>query len=551
MKRINYILFACVLTIGACTNIEDDIVPQQTPMTRGIVNANNSSITNPTLLTDWENLTTVVLNTSTPTNKKTTTLPWGNGAVTLMPESSRKDIKKEDGWTMLLHTFKNYGEDEKSCYMIFYNKFRGLLKVFYYLDEIPIPNNNFLWKIQSDNYQNCSLFNIDPIFSQTLDSLPKNRSMILSNLGDTPTNGITHGWNGFEIKVPEYSTEYRNMHFTIQGYNKTITSFSFTGNSIYTSKGSIIRTTPDDNSSSKKGTADVGSEGSKEVINNIYNSNNGFIAGDVVKNAIAKIPQIGYIEAISEGLKYVGNISAYSNNTIQTKSTTTDEVKMEMKAQISAEGSISSILTSAVASITGVSLYYNNEDLGVWSIKTPTIVCERYTHVYGNIIPSTSGSAWSSITKPNSQYPSKSVDAYIDINPSLEKYIISKKISIDIVVCDSLDGNVYQKYKTGPKTELIYKNKDIKLSKSNSDAFYSFSGSFPYKMGKRPFYDWGVIDNDGDLVLITVKLIFKYNNKETTVISSKLYKPIYRQGDVEWILQRGDPFIVNDPYRFK
>lgn len=87
MKRIYLILSICVLTIGACTNIEDDIVPQQTPMTRGIVNVNNSSITNPTLLTDWENLTTVVLNTSTPTNKKTTTLPWGNGAVTLMPES--------------------------------------------------------------------------------------------------------------------------------------------------------------------------------------------------------------------------------------------------------------------------------------------------------------------------------------------------------------------------------------------------------------------------------------------------------------------------------
>lgn len=550
MKTIYYILSACLLTIGACTNIEDDIVPQETSITRGIVNTNNSSITNPTLLTDWESLTTVILNSSTPTNKKTATLPWANGATTLIPESNRRDIKKEDGWTMLLHTFKNYGEDEKSCYMIFYNRFRGVLKVFYFLNETPIPNNNFLWKIQSDNNLNSSLFNIDPIFSQTIDSLPKNRSMILSNLGDTPTTGVAYGWNGFEIKVPEYSTEYRNLHFTIQGYNKAISSFSFTGNSTYTSKGSVIRTTPDNTASSKNGTADVSSEGSKEIINNIYYSKSGFMTGDIVKNAITGIPQTGYIEAISKGLKYVGNISAYSNNSIQTKATTTDEVNMEMKSIMSAEGSISNLLTSAIASISGISLYYNNEDLGVWSLKTPTIVCERYTHVYGNIIPSTSGSAWSSITKPNTQYPSKSIEAYVNINPSLERYIISKEIAMDIVACDSLDGKVYQKYKTGPKTELIYKNKDIMLSKSNSNAYYSFSGSFSYKMGRRPFYDWGVIDKDGDLAIITVKLVFKYNNKETTVISSKMYKPIYRQGDVEWILQRGDPFIVNDPYRF-
>lgn len=547
MKKLYYIMI-CVL-LASCMNQEDDLIVQQQPTTRGIVNPSNTSVTNPTLLTDWENLTTVVLNTSTPDKLKTASLPWVAGATTLIPPSIRNDIKKEDGWTMLLHTFKNYGEDEKSCYMIFYNRFRGVLKVFYYLNETPTPNNHFLWKIQTDNNQNCSLFNIDPLFSQTSDSLPKNKAMILNNLGDTPTDGVTFGWNGFEIKVPEYSTEYRNMHFTIQGYNKAISSFSFTGNSTYTSKGSIVRTTPDNTASSKEGTADVSNEGSKEVINNIYYSRNGFIAGDMIKNAITNIPQTGYIEAISKGLRYVGNISAYSNNAIQTRATTTDAVNMEMKAQMSAEGNISTTLTSAIASLSGVSLYSNNEDLGVWSIKTPAVVCERYTQVYGNITPSTSGSVWTSITKPYSYYPSKQAEAYIDINPSLEKYIISKDIKIEVVVCDSLYGKVYHKayhkYGTRPKTELLYRNKDILLSGSNSNCIYHFPVSFSYRIGKRPLYDWGVIDNDGDLILITVKLVFKYNNKETTVISSKMYKPIYRQGNVDEILHRGDPFIVN------
>lgn len=546
MKKFYYIIICTIL--GACMQQEEDLCTPL-PTTRGIVNANNTSITNPTLLTDWENLKTVVLNTSTPTDKKTATLPWENGAVSLMPESHRKDIKKEDGWTMLLHTFKNYGEDENSCYMIFYNRFRGVLKVFYYLDKTPTPNNNFLWKMQTDNNQNSSLFNTDPIFAQTLDSLPKNNSMILSNLGDTPTNGVTHGWNGFEIKVPEYSTEYRNINFTIQGYNKAISSFTFTGNSIYTSKGSIIRTTPDNSGSSNKGTADVSSEGSKEVINNIYSGENGFIAGNMVKNAIAQIPQIGYIEAFSRGLRYIGNISAYSNNTIQTRATATDEVNMEMKAQMSAEGNISNILTSAIASISGVNLYNNSEDLGVWALSTtPEIRCERYTNVGGKLIPN---GTYGTIESPFTLYPNKDLYTKVIINPALEKYIIDKQISTELVTCDSLGGKIYGEKRVRPITPLLYKNADIKLSASNSFERYDLKNNYRYRTNnRRLLYDWGIIKNDGDLALITVKLTFKYNEKLTTVISSKLYEPKYVKGDTEWILERGNPYIINDPGRF-
>lgn len=86
----------CVL-LTSCMNQEDDLIVQQQPTTRGIVNPSNTSVTNPTLLTDWENLTTVVLNTSTPDNLKTASLPWVAGATTLIPPSIRNDIKKRMG----------------------------------------------------------------------------------------------------------------------------------------------------------------------------------------------------------------------------------------------------------------------------------------------------------------------------------------------------------------------------------------------------------------------------------------------------------------------
>ena len=92
MKKLLYIII--VIVAISCTSQEEFPESHQLPSTRGIVDSNTNSVTNPTLLTDWENLTTVVLNTSTPTNPKTESLPWISGSTTLIPSYIRNDIKK-------------------------------------------------------------------------------------------------------------------------------------------------------------------------------------------------------------------------------------------------------------------------------------------------------------------------------------------------------------------------------------------------------------------------------------------------------------------------
>lgn len=540
MKKLYYIMI-CIL-LASCIDQEDTLIDQQQPTTRGIVNPSNSSVTNPTLLTDWENLTTVVLNTSTPNNLKTASLPWVAGATTLIPPSIRNDIKKEDGWTMLLHTFKNYGEDEKSNYIIFYNRFRGTLKVFYLLNETSSPNNHFLWEIRTDNGQHCTLFNVNPFFSLPSSIVPNNSSMILSNISDTPTDGVTYGWNGFQVNIPEYSTEFRNLLFTIHGYSKTVSSFSFTGKSSYTTQGTIIRNSPKE----KKGIAEISGENSKKVLNDINNGKNGFAAGNIVKSAITALSStIGAVQAVATGLKYLGKILAFSKGT----QPSTDVVQLETKGEMSAEGSITSELTSAISAISGLNLYINNEDLGVWTLaSTPEIRCERYTNVGGKLNPN---GTYGTIENPYTLYPSKSLYAKVIINPTLEKYIVDKDITTEIITCDSLEGNLYGEKRNKPITQLLYKNNDIQLSSSNSSQRYNLPHNYQYRTNnRRLLYDWGIIKNDGDIALVTVKLTFKYNEKLTTVISSKMYEPIYIKGDTEWILQRGNPYIINDPTRF-
>lgn len=95
--------------------------------TRAIVNNGNESKTNPFLLNDWENVNEIVLNTS---GNHKVSAPWATGTSSSLDVDFRKDIKKEDGWVMLFHTFKKKGLDEKQNYMCFYNRFTGFLKFF-------------------------------------------------------------------------------------------------------------------------------------------------------------------------------------------------------------------------------------------------------------------------------------------------------------------------------------------------------------------------------------------------------------------------------------
>lgn len=539
MKKLLYIII--VIVAISCTSQEEFPESHQLPSTRGIVDYNTNSVTNPTLLTDWENLTTIVLNTSTPTNPKTESLPWISGSTTLIPSYIRNDIKKEDGWSMLFHTFKNYGEDEKKNYIVFYNELRGILKVFYFLNETPYPNNHFIWSIQTDNSSNSSLF--DSLFplSAPMDATATNNKMIVTNLSQTPSYGLNYGWNAFILEIPYYSQEYRNLKFTIHGYNKQISDFSFIGKSDQTVKGTSITNVPDsdtDKNSNSKATLN-GAE-AKSGIDNFLNAP-GVQLGSPVKQAIENAHNTGYPTAIINGLKYRGNISAYEGTSIATRTTESTEASYTTQGYITLDGSGSTILTSSVTSLAGISLYNQQKDLGVWSlISAPEIRYERYSTIQSTSWP----------TDPTYIYngkvysPTKRITATIRINPALEKYVEKEQVYYDIVSCDSINGKKYIRPYFSKKfqTEVLYRDNHIKLRECTNNKYFLISAHTV--KGQRPLYDWGEINQDNDLILVTVKLTFNYNGKITTTVSSKLYKPIYVQ-DGDYIISHGGYYIVD------
>ena len=127
-----------LLTIGlvACQDESLDVgIPQEMKSSEGVVYPMQSMSRNVSSLdTDWENMTNIQLSAN-----ENIYFPWANnGSDSNMPYSFVMDIKKEDGWKMLFHSFTPEAESNIR-YMALYNQRTGFLKVFHYL-----PTNVFL-----------------------------------------------------------------------------------------------------------------------------------------------------------------------------------------------------------------------------------------------------------------------------------------------------------------------------------------------------------------------------------------------------------------------
>lgn len=123
-------------SIEPMENIENDIISRS-------MNPYSESTSNPTLATDWENLEEII-------NYKGDHLksPWHPETSSMGDYEFARDIKKEDGWTMLFHTFKGVSISPDDNYIFLYNRLTGWMKVFYYVENAQ-GSNHGVWKLES------------------------------------------------------------------------------------------------------------------------------------------------------------------------------------------------------------------------------------------------------------------------------------------------------------------------------------------------------------------------------------------------------------------
>lgn len=167
---------------------------------------NNTSELNPDLVHNWAQ-TKLIAIYSWSHEEINVTSPWCDGCSSPLPESFRKDIKKENGWHMLFHTFQgsSFAEDIGRNYMCFYHPEERIIKSFYYYEWQA--NARYLgpkWFIM--NYADGKIQLADKVtegilfFPNKLDDISKLKNS---------------GWNGFLFHVPTVDKEDVNASIRI------------------------------------------------------------------------------------------------------------------------------------------------------------------------------------------------------------------------------------------------------------------------------------------------------------------------------------------------
>ena len=127
-------------------------------------------------------------------------LPWSKEQPDAnLPISLAHDIKKEDGWEFLFHTFNGTDVSAKDRnYMAFYNVRTGVLKIFYYLINDPDKNNGGVWNINFINGN--KLLNFTPEIAD-ISSVENIKDWACTNAVKSGNKAFHMGWNCFTLPL--------------------------------------------------------------------------------------------------------------------------------------------------------------------------------------------------------------------------------------------------------------------------------------------------------------------------------------------------------------
>lgn len=546
---LSLVLLSCSDNISELANDKRQSSLNQENQTRATVDIHNLSTTNPKLLNDWENVQTIALNTSGNHN---VTAPWTSGTASSLSDTFRKDIKKEDGWIMHFHTFKQKGLDEKQNYMCFYNQFTGYLKVFYYY-EGDRASQGTQWYMKTADGSSSRLFNLADFLAYSDDVADINTIVVSNQVGD-PTKGLQTGWNGFEFEVP-YCTDYKDKEFTIGAYDRVITNYSFLGDVDLKSSGTI---TPVRSSSGGWQTtiANLAGQGAKSLVdskldkakkknNSKEDKDSTGTFGQKLADAISSIPASSYSKLLSAGLGLIFGKATVVND-YKLNVTTTGKIQFsgtgttEITSGIpSVTFSLYSLMNNATKEVSNTqSFVYNpvnseNHYVGVWNLRiAPKVFYQRITSVTPPYNSRKNADGTYSVDNIKMEAPSYWTRYELIFNPDLKSYANYNSTFTKVMRCDSLLGNRYK-----PKmidigdylnSSLMYRDKEKRFYDMDGYIETGYTVTEQQKREKTHFYfDWGNIDCGRQVGLIEYGCTFNYRGKCLKITQTRLYPTGY------------------------
>lgn len=542
------ILGILMVCICSCSNditetIEETI--KETPCTtRYVVTPDEGSISNPNLINDWENIDLITLNSG-----DSVTTPWSShGTMSSLSETFRNDIKKEDGWKMLFHTFKNVRINKELNYMFFYNQFTGYIKIFFFYENAE-RSQGTQWYLKTSNGQKVILLDEPTYFSKLYTEPATNNQLLFSNMGQNPAYGIEKGWNGFDFPIFRYCTDLTSMDFIIGAYDKTITEFNIYGNTDFSTVGTISTT-----SSQTPGIHNVisnlaGSQ-AKSFIDKLGGKifSDKVIFGTQIASLIGSIPTAGYASAITSGLNMLFG---------KTTTTSSSDIKLTTTGTMTLGGTSSTVTTTHIpafsfnlynilnsgndqnnSGIVAASTSTTGHHLGVWTLKkNPIVYYDRITLISTTQKIGESSDGSRIIVKGHTPLPSiKRYEIEPIINPDLLPYIKNHSFSVRFVPCDKAEGKTYNggrhdiNYYSG-KSNIIYLDDNLCLRETKGNLQY-YDMTLPVLKYNNIdpvcfYYDWGEIRRGQLIAIVTLNMTCIIEGKEKEISQSQVYKVDY------------------------
>lgn len=283
--------------------------------------------------------------------------PWNTlYSGTSIPDDVRKDIKFEDGWNLIAHTVNGYGERGMN-YLVFHNRYSGILKVFYNLE----PNqgslqNTAIWKLHFEQPQSMLAFST----SESRISSDKSVSDIyLTNISNDDSRGFTIGWNCFQTELA-YDPDFVEGTLQIVPMSMTTSEIVMSGEFNSETSGTIISTTSSKSTDGfvggivnivgKKAESWVGKELERGKFHQVFKDVIVKGAGAIVKSGMASV--LG---------SFIGGFDKQGQ--------TTQAVSLQTKGEAKLKGNIQTLQTGLVKPLSMSVSVKDVGRLGVWSVS--------------------------------------------------------------------------------------------------------------------------------------------------------------------------------------
>lgn len=463
---------------------------------------------------------------------RTVLLPWIPEGSEL-PEFVINNYKTEDGWELV---YNRCYSPQARYYLMFYNIFTGIFRVYYYNTESVTNADATFWQFHLSN--STSLLNSIGHFSYPMNFNAANDAFIL-NITGNQVKAIRKGWNCFDIEMCyDNDAAVNTLRFTISSYDQKTENIQLSGGIDLKSTGTIVATTTTNpivdntNSAIKK----LGSSVGDSIASGLGKK----ILPGILQSAVSSIISGGTTEIVKAGINlvfgsFLGRLGEPTNSTQSLNVTTNGTLNLTGSINGNSSSNIYGIGNLLFPSSTPTSVdnffpIYNNL-LGVWNI-TSTPVVKMQKDVMG-----------------------------IRLNPGVEPgtYECHQKVNLDESTVNILINPVVlslvSKYET--KSELVYYhmfNKKTDWGNDVSNIYHYFDGNIIFSDSTNVFYkgvstlnytitdpklkytsDSGVknvildqgLSNTNFVVKVTVTLYPKSPYNTTPIVMTRTYRPRY------------------------